>query len=178
MERAHLGSALGEAMPRVDAIWNHPTFQAELRVLDDLERDRIFCCHGLDHLLDVARIMWICALEEGSDLPRDVVYATALLHDIGRAVQYRTGEPHDQAGVRLASEILGSVDAPPAFSDAEREAILAAIGSHRGEGPAGDGGALAKLLYAADKASRPCYACAARAECNWPLERQNLTIRI
>ena len=163
-------------MPRVDAIWRHPVYQEQYERIQELERDRVFCRHGLPHLLDVARIVWIGVLEEGlsDELPRDVVYAAALLHDIGRAAQYDMDEPHDIAGVRIAREILGTVEDGCAFSPAERDLIVGAIGAHRGGADAAS--PLARLLYRADKLSRPCFACAARPECNWPEDKQNHAI--
>lgn len=174
MERC--GKAACAAMPRADAVWRHPVFQEHLARIQELEHTRAFCRHDLAHLLDVARIMWIGVLEEGADLPRDVVYATALLHDIGRAAQYETGEPHDVAGVRIAREIMGTVDGDRAFSPAEQDLIADAIGAHRVSDATAS--PLGSLLYRADKLSRPCFACPARPECNWPTEQQNLAVRI
>lgn len=170
------GASIALDMPRVDAIWRHPVYREQLIRIEKLECDRRFCRHDLMHLLDVARIMWIAAWEEGltAGLSRDVVYATALLHDIGRAAQYEMEEPHDIAGVRIAREIMGTVDDGCAFSDAEQELIVDAIGAHRGG--AKPATTLARLLYRADKLSRPCFACAARPECNWPEEKQNHAI--
>ena len=98
-------------MTRVRAVWEHPVFQRELARLEELERDRPFCRHGIQHLLDTARIMRILNLEQGLGFSREVVYATALLHDVGKAGQYAGGEPHEVAGERLARKILES--APP-----------------------------------------------------------------
>ena len=80
-------------MPRVDAIWASALYQKNLNLLVELERDRVYCRHGLEHLLDVARIMWIRCLDEGLELDRELVYAAALLHDIGKAEQYVRGIP-------------------------------------------------------------------------------------
>lgn len=165
-------------MPRVDAIWRHPAFQKHLATITSAERDRRFCRHDLTHLMDVARIMWIGNLEQGFGLDRELVYACALLHDIGRAAQYETGEPHEEAGVRIAGEILGTVDESRAFSAAEREMLLDAISGHRGSTVRADAAPLARLLKAADKASRPCFACPVRTECYWPEETKNLAVRI
>ena len=57
----------------------------ELEHIREDEKDRKFCRHGMEHLLDVARLMYIEALEAGEDAPRDLIYAAALLHDIGRS---------------------------------------------------------------------------------------------
>ena len=120
----------------------------------------------------------IDALEEGlaDELSRDVVYAAALLHDIGRATQYEMEEPHDIAGVRIARSIMGTVEDGCAFSPAEQDLIAGAIGAHRDGADAAS--PLARLLYRADKLSRPCFACTARPECNWPEEQQNLAVRV
>ena len=72
-------------MTRVRAVWEHPAFQRELARLEELERDRPFCRHGIQHLLDTARIMRILNLEQGLGFSRELVYATALLHDVGKA---------------------------------------------------------------------------------------------
>lgn len=91
-----------EEMPRVDAIWESAVFQREYQRLVALEEDRVFCRHGLPHLLDTARIMWALNLERACGIDREVVYAAALLHDVGKATQYASGEPHEVAGERLA----------------------------------------------------------------------------
>lgn len=172
------------AMPRVDAVWNHPLYRDRYDALQRAERDRVFCQHDLQHFLDVARIAWTVMLEDEAGvsplISRDVVYAAALLHDIGRADEYETGESHDVAGERIAAEILGTVEGDKRFSSAERAQILAAVAHHRSSSAASDGapgaGALATALRYADKASRACYACPARTACNWPDEKKNLTI--
>ena len=156
-------------MERIDRILRHPLFLSELSALEELERERIFCRHGLEHLLDVARLMTIYALEDNADISRDILYAAALLHDLGRAGQYRTGVPHEQGSVDLAKIILPACG----YTAEETAALCAAIGAHRA---AGEEDVLSRLLYRADKKSRPCYACKAAGECNWPVEKRNLTL--
>ena len=148
------------SMPRVDAVWLHPAYQTSYRWLEELERDRPFCRHQLRHLLDVARIMWIGNLEKGLGLDREVVYATALLHDVGKPVQYTMGAPHEEVGARLADGILQAIWAHRRF-DADAEP-------------------LARLLYQADKASRPCFACPAevRRACSWSDAKKNLGVSV
>lgn len=155
-------------MSRIDAILNHPLFRQELAVIQDSERQRIYCGHGLSHLTDVARIAYIDALEQGLTIDRELIYAAALLHDIGRAEQYRSGVPHAKAGEPVAARILA--DCP--FSDAERREILQAVIGHQQEG----GGTLAQLIHAADHRSRLCFSCAAWDTCKWSDERKNNTI--
>ena len=71
-------------MERIAAIAESELFTRCLAGIEAAEVDRVFCRHGLPHLLDVARIAWILNLERGCGLRRDVVYAAALLHDIGK----------------------------------------------------------------------------------------------
>lgn len=192
----------GKDMPRVRAVLDHPLFQEAARGIALAERERPFCGHGLGHLLDVARIAWILNLERELGLGRETVYAAALLHDIGRAEQYARGVAHDEAGGQLAERILGTVDADTGFPPAEREAIVAAVRGHRGrhgrepepvsapsaggaasaggslEGGAPPADALTRLIGEADRASRACFACAARADCYWPDGEKNLELRI
>ena len=163
-------------MPRVDAILNHPVYRERLSRLAELERDRVWCRHGIDHLLAVARIMWIENLERELGLDRELIYATALLHDIGRADEYETAEPHDLAGDRRAAEILGSLPADTCFSDGEVTQVRRATLGHRGARE--DATALERLLFRADKASRACYACEVREGCKWPEDKMNLTVCI
>lgn len=84
-------------MKRVQEIWEHPLYQQNLKELTRLEADRIFCRHTPEHFLDVARLAYIFSLERGISCPRELIYCTALLHDIGRAEQYTVGTPHDEA---------------------------------------------------------------------------------
>lgn len=156
-------------MKRIDQILSHPTFRAALAELEVLESLRSFCHHDLKHLLDVARLMRIIGGEEGVAISKELIYAAALLHDIGRAEQYRHGTPHAQASVVIAEPILLDCG----FDAAERAQILTAIGDHsRGEDPS----TLSRLLYRADKKSRACFACKAADECNWTIEEKNLSL--
>ena len=114
-------------MTRVQAIWQHPLYQKHLTALTRLEADRIFCRHTPEHFLDVARLTYIFALERNLDCSRELIYCTALLHDIGRAEQYTNGIPHDEAGVSIAGQILSDLN----FTEEEKSQILNAIGEHR-----------------------------------------------
>lgn len=156
-------------MKRVNAIIQHPVFADRLKRLETMEAERIFCRHDLPHLLDVARLMWIEVLERQLPLSREVVYAAALLHDIGRADQIERGIPHDRAGADLAARILPEAG----FSPAEIREVIPAIRGHRADGSED---ILGKLLYRADKASRACWCCGAKGECNWPEEKKNKEI--
>lgn len=81
-------------MNRVNQILFHPRYRQALEQTELWERDRKFCRHGISHFLDVARLAYIRCLEERLDVDKDVIYAAALLHDIGRYQQYERGTPH------------------------------------------------------------------------------------
>lgn len=163
-------------MKRVNAILAHPLYRECYAKLEELEKDRIFCRHQMTHLLDVARIAYISNMEQGLGIEKEVIYAAALLHDIGKYVQYEDGTPHEQSGEKIASEILGSLSEKDAFSDEENRMILTAIRGHRRLRE--DADVLEKLLYTSDKASRMCFACPAEGECDWSTEKKNMELKI
>jgi len=157
-------------MERVEHILQDARFQYAMQRVEALEQTRFFCCHGLPHLLDVARIAWILTLEAGLPLQKDVVYGAALLHDLGRYRQYEAQIPHHVASAELAEALLPDAG----YSAAETARIAAAIQQHGAEGQAQD--ALAQVLYQADKLSRNCFQCAAQASCKWDEKKRNKTI--
>ncbi len=159
-------------MDRVDKILNHDLFIWHLRENQAAEAGRRFCCHNMAHFLDVARIGEIINLEEGIGLEREWIYAAALLHDLGRHVQYESGTPHELASARIAPRILADCG----FEDSETCVIVSAIENHR-NAAAGKERSLNGVLYRADKASRVCFACEAESECDWKREKKNLAIR-
>ena len=163
-------------MKRVNAILAHPLYRECYARLEELEKDRIFCRHQMTHLLDVARIAYISNMEQGLGIEKEVIYAAALLHDIGKYVQYEDGTPHEQSGEKIASEILGSLSEKDAFSDEENRMILTAIRGHRRLRE--DADVLEKLLYTSDKVSRMCFACPAEGECDWSTEKKNMELKI
>ena len=89
-------------MERLNAIIQHKRFRDVLFRLEQCEREREYCCHGIDHLLAVARTAQVLNLERGAGQSRELLYAAALLHDIGRLAQYEEGIPHETAGVPIA----------------------------------------------------------------------------
>ena len=163
-------------MERVNAILRHPVYQSYYHRLEKLEQDRPFCRHQAGHLLDVARIAYIRCLEEGCSLDKEVVYAAALLHDIGKSLQYEQKIPHEISGCVIAAEILSTLPPEAAFSEAEKEQILTAIRGHRRLRKEPE--FLERLLYESDKASRACFACPAEPECSWDEEKKNKEIQL
>jgi uncharacterized protein len=63
--------------------------------------------HSYEHVNRVLKIATFLAEREQADV--ELVQIGAMLHDIGRAV----GEPHNETGVKVASEILKKIDYPP-----------------------------------------------------------------
>lgn len=158
-------------MERVNRILRHEAFQGHMQENETAEKERIFCRHDMAHFLDVARIAMILNLRENMDLPRDIIYGAALLHDIGRHEQYKTGTPHEIASARIAPDILADCG----YSPKEIQEIVEAIALHRDSGTS-QRQDLAGILYRADKASRACFACKANGQCNWKEDRKNQRI--
>lgn len=164
-------------LARVQRIWHHPIYQEQFLKLQESEKTRVFCGHTLTHFLDVARIAEILNLENGYKIEKELIYAAALLHDIGRYRQIIDGTPHDQASAEICAQILPECG----FSASELQRLQGAIFSHRSSHMPDadtDGDPLAKCLYLADKLSRNCFSCPAAGECNWPQQKRNLEIFI
>ena len=155
-------------MHRVNRIVRHPLWQGAAAQIEKAETDRIFCGHDLDHFLHVARMAYIENLERHLRLSKELIYAAALLHDIGRGLEYEQGIPHDEASCALAETILTDCG----FCQGEREAVVDAISAHRDPDTAGRDD-LAGVLYRADKGSRPCFWCQAESLCNWKEDKKN-----
>lgn len=158
-------------MERINRIIQNEKYRACLSKIADFERTRIFCGHDMTHFLDVARLAYLFSLEENLPVEKELIYAAALLHDVGRYVQYEDGTPHHLASLPLAEEIMGECG----FSAKEKEEILRAIENHRN--PAiREEKSLSGLIYRADKMSRSCFGCRAEKECDWSAEKKNLCL--
>lgn len=158
-------------MNRVNKILNNRLFRLHMQELKEAEKERKFCKHGIDHLLSVARIMRIKSLEQGIEINPEIIYASALLHDIGRGNAYRTGDDHAKESAKISEIILPECG----FERAEIEHILFAILHHNDEVTADD---LCRLMRTADKLSRNCFDCPAYVECNWKEEEKNKGVEI
>ncbi len=161
---------------RLTFIQNHPLYLSADRRLQELEETRVFCRHQMNHLLDVARISYILNLEMKLGISRDLIYAAALLHDIGKGRQYEEGIPHETASADLAEQILADMPAKLAFTSEEQQQILTAIRGHRRLRR--DAEPLEALLYKSDKMSRACFACPAESQCNWSNDKKNMEIQL
>lgn len=158
-------------MERVNRILENVTFKKNLSHLRKLEENRIYCRHDIDHLLDVARLAYIEDLEKGLGIEKEIIYATALLHDLGRVLEYTKQIPHNEGSVDFAQEILPECG----FNSEEIKLICCAIDSHRNSKELLDKG-LAGLIYRADKKSRTCFDCLAITSCKWSEDKKNHTI--
>lgn len=155
-------------MDKINKILKHDLFKQYMNANAEKESDRIFCRHNMSHIMDVARIAYILNLEEGYGLSKDMIYGAALLHDIGRHVQYETGEKHAVVSARLALPIL--VDC--GFDEKEVQEIMSAIYAHSDKKIIQDR-TLNGLVARADQLSRACYTCPVSDLCNWSYDRKN-----
>ena len=158
-------------MERVDNILHNRQYRELLDEIEKLEKDRIFCRHDLDHAIDVARLMVILASDEKVVIDRDVMYATALLHDIGRRKQYTEGVRHEIASADIAPSILRE----SGYTFEESSMITEAITQHVNE-EIKDCRDLKGILYRADKLSRKCYKCKAIDKCHKAPEKRIMSV--
>ena len=153
-------------MIRVNKILKNSLFRSCMQEIDEAEKERIFCGHGIEHLLSVARIMHINALENNIDINKEIIYASALLHDIGRARAYRLHTDHAAESAEIAGQILEACG----FEKAETDEIIYAVLHHNDSKKSSE---LCALLRTADKLSRNCFACKAYEECYWSENKKN-----
>lgn len=159
-------------MDRRNQIYNHKLYQEYLKKNEVAEADRRFCHHDMVHFLDVARLAMIMKHQQDINVSEDLIYAAALLHDIGRWQQYEDKIPHEQASARLAPTILRECG----FDAGEEEMVIEAVSNHRNS-EVKDAMDLNGLLYRADKMSRSCFACKTEADCNWKNDKKNYYIQ-
>lgn len=153
-------------------ILQHEMFKHCCAEIEKDEIGRIFCRHDMAHFLDVARLMMILNVEENFKIDEDIIYATALLHDIGRHWQYRVGIGHEISSALIARQILNDFD----FRKSEKNKIMQAILKHRSHKTRKEKN-LNGLLYLADKMSRACFCCKAEKLCNWSSDKKNLMMK-
>lgn len=156
-------------MEKVNQIYNNEKYRKLLKELEEIEKNREFCKHDLDHFLNFSRIAYIKALEEKIDISKEVIYAVGLLHDIGRVMEYKEGIEHHKASVEISNEILKETT----YTEEEKRLICSLINSHRTV----QKDKLFELIYASDKLSRECYRCKVEKECYWEEEKKNMAIK-
>ena len=148
-------------------ILKNPKFKKEMASIQEAEKDREFCHHSIDHSLDVARIAYIISLENGLGISKDIIYATALLHDIGRSMGK---EDHNINSANMAEEIMEECG----YDSESIEAAAYAILHHRDK--SGTTASLRDIISIADKECRRCYCCRAYDRCIWKDEDKNKDI--
>lgn len=153
-------------------ILHHEVFQQCRAEIEKEEYGRIFCRHDMSHLLDVARLMMILNEKEKLHIDEEIIYATALLHDVGRHLQYRYGIGHEISSYLIAVKILKDCG----LKRQEQRCILSAILTHRDKKVSREKN-LNGLLYRADKMSRTCFCCKAEKLCNWPPHKKNMIMK-
>lgn len=156
---------------KINSILRNTYFRESLRKLNNLEENRVFCIHGIEHSMDVARIGYIISLEQNLNISKELIYGAALLHDLGRVMEYEKDIPHDKGSVILATRILKE----SLYSKEECEDIIKAISSHRVK--ESEKSVLGDILYKSDKLSRMCFGCNAKSKCHWSDEKKNLEIK-
>ena len=156
-------------MDRINKIYNSSMYRQELVCIVEDEKDRVYCKHDIEHFLDVARIAYIINLEKSLGYSKDIIYAIALLHDIGRHREYKEGVNHHKASAEIADFILKDAGYMPSEIKMINEAIL----HHRNKTNLSK---LNELIYTADKISRKCYSCSAIATCKWSNSKKNKEI--
>jgi HD superfamily phosphodiesterase len=149
-------------MACVNQLLEHEDYIRYIEKIDELEKERLFCKHGFEHGLNVARIAYAYMLEKGEAiLLKEAVYAAAFLHDIGRWVEYETGEDHAEASARLALPLLEACS----FTPEDVQMILAGIREHRLHGE-DNLTPLGEALALADDWARDCRHCSVQNQCH------------
>ena len=153
---------------RYNCILSNQDFQTHIQNIAANEYNRQFCKHDLSHLINVARLAYIYSLEKNLSIDKDLIYAAALLHDIGRSPQYETGKPHNIEGIKIAYTILVA----SGYNDNEIEMISESILKHSNIDEF-DHTILSLLIAKADKDSRLCFVCKSRSQCKWEEHKKN-----
>jgi len=150
------------SMTRVNKLLEHEDYICYIEKIDEVEKERFFCKHGFEHGLNVARIAYAYMLEKGETiLLKEAIYSAALLHDIGRWVEYETGEDHAKVSARLALPLLEVCG----FALEDIQMILTGIREHR-QHREDNLTPLGEALALADDWSRDCRHCSAQNQCH------------
>lgn len=143
-------------MERLHRIWISPLYQNYLSKIEEREKERLFCKHDFSHCLEVARLSWIFTLEQGVVYTKDLVYAAAFLHDIGRWMEY---DDHTKCHGYASAELAESILTEAGYSVYEKKLIKDAVREHRQGEEELFSSPLSVFLWKADKYSRLCFQC-------------------
>ena len=158
-------------MERYNLIINNPLYQEYMNQIQEEEKNRTFCKHNIEHSLDVARIAYIINLEKGLKFSKDLIYATALLHELGRCAQYKDNTPHHKASAKIAYKILSECN----YAEIEKALICDTILNHSGDKDLLPD-SFQWVFYQGDKLSRQCSICEEYHNCYWSEEMKNQRI--
>ncbi|MPQ44117.1 HD domain-containing protein [Clostridium tarantellae] len=156
-------------MKKVNNIVNNFLYKEYLKKNNEYEFNREFCKHNMEHFLNMARISYIICLEKNIPIDKEIIYAIALLHDIGRWKEYKEGIPHEKASYELSGDILVQCG----FNSNDITIIKDAILNHRNKYAKG----INKIFYESDKLSRSCFICKSENKCKWSKEKKNMLIK-
>lgn len=157
-------------MKYVERLLADTDYLEQMKLLEELEKERRFCRHGLSHVLDVARIAWIEVLEQHLPFEKEEIYLVALLHDMGRIQEYQEGIPHHVSGVMQTEIFLDKISYPAE----KRSRMMSVVEKHREKDKLNDD--FINIIKQADNSSRNCFYCEVSSECKWSTERKNKTI--
>lgn len=118
-------------------------FQTLYEYMESCMRDSAHDKGHIQRVLDAALVL----AEKEKNVDYDVLIAAALLHDIGREEQFRTGESHASVGARMAKEYLTSQGRDEAYAQHVSDCIRT-HSFRRNDPPVS---IEAKLIYEADK---------------------------
>ena len=111
----------------IDRIVSELENRSQKALVNQAGKDRPVFNYRLEHVKAVVKLA--VKLAEELDADRDVVLASAWLHDIAKqATAKKSDRPHELEGARLAREILAATDFPPEKIDA----VCVAISKHKG----------------------------------------------
>ncbi|MBE5899133.1 MAG: HD domain-containing protein [Lachnospiraceae bacterium] len=159
----------------IERILSDERYLEKINRLNEIEKDRTYCKHDLDHFQEVYQILSILSSRRGLDDSKKLSKTMAYFHDIGRADSYDGN--HRKSSSDFARILLGEYG----ISGEEIDLICYAIDNHSGRIDVEDAyyyidnnmvedslrDTWAKILRISDQLSRNCYICKANAICKW-----------
>lgn len=158
-------------LKRISLVVKDEKFLSLIKKIEQDEKNRKFCKHDFKHLVKTAEICYTLSYEYNLNIKKDIIYATSLMHDLGRAVEYETGISHEEYSSGFAKEILSRCN----FRNDEIKQICDVINSHRTK--ISNLNTFSNIFYMADKFSRNCPECSAYDECYWSEEDKSHTTK-
>ena len=162
-------------MDTVTRLIQHPLYKEKYDALQVYEKERLYCRHDMRHFMRVAQIADQIARENRLSFSTEEITLAALLHDIGRTMQYQHKISHAEASASFAREILLSLG----YDDKKTEEIRKAIRTHSNRTDVkkrfarrGELQSLDELLSFADQFSRECFSCEVKDSCKWKTEEK------